>query len=70
MSSQISSQDQALSGNNEQPNSWSLWRLDDNGNRYMIGTFPDKTEAEKTMQEFESRGHKQMYWIEANKDKE
>ncbi|MEW6687109.1 MAG: hypothetical protein AB1393_13050 [Candidatus Edwardsbacteria bacterium] len=38
--------------------SWSLWRIDDNGNKFLVKTFPDKSEAEKLLRDFESKGHK------------
>lgn len=42
---------------------YELWRQDDFGNRFKIGTFTDINSAEKTRKEFEDRGHKQMYEI-------
>ena len=40
-----------------------LWRMDDNGNRGEMATFADRESAEKARLEYESRGHKQMYWV-------
>jgi acyl carrier protein phosphodiesterase len=40
-----------------------LWRLDDNGNTFLVDTFTDKTLAEKKMGELSAGGHKQTYWI-------
>jgi uncharacterized protein with GYD domain len=40
-----------------------LMRQDDNGNRYVMDRFPSRAEAAAEL--FESRGHKQLYWVEA-----
>ena len=52
----------------EQKQLWSLWRQDDHGNRFLIKEFSDREEAEKSMKHYESKGHKQIYWIEPIKD--
>ena len=39
-------------------------RQDDNGNQYVVGSFPNSAEADKARAEFEARGHKQIYWVE------
>ena len=39
-------------------------RQDDNGNQYVVGTYPNRDEADKACTEFEARGHKQTYWVE------
>ena len=44
---------------------WSLWRQDDNGNRARIETFGTREAALARQAEFESRHHKQIYWVEA-----
>ena len=41
---------------------WSVWRLDDNDNNFMIEDKLTETEALQRVQEFEARGHKQLYW--------
>lgn len=41
-----------------------LRRQDDNGHKFLIETFPCKADAVKAMREFESRLHKQTYWIQ------
>lgn len=41
-----------------------LWRQDDNGHKFLIETFPCKADAVRAMKEFETRLHKQIYWIE------
>lgn len=43
--------------------SWQLWRQDDNGNRFMVGTFATQDLAEQKATEFAKNLHKQMYWI-------
>lgn len=42
--------------------SWSVWRLDDNDNCFMIADNLTKTEALQRVHDFEARGHKQLYW--------
>ncbi|HET7228391.1 MAG TPA: hypothetical protein VFJ16_00170 [Longimicrobium sp.] len=43
---------------------WALWRQDDNGNRVRIETFATREAAVARQAEFESRHHKQIYWVE------
>jgi hypothetical protein len=43
---------------------WLLYRQDDNGVKAVIREFEYHPEAVAALQEFEHRGHKQMYWIE------
>ena len=43
---------------------WSVHRQDDNGNRFVVQTGLSRAEAEKLAAELESRGHKQVYWVE------
>jgi lactoylglutathione lyase len=45
-----------------QERSWSIWRQDDNGNRFLVSSGHARAEAERVAAEFEARGHKQMYW--------
>ena len=40
-----------------------LWRQDDNGNRFLVGTFADRTAAETRLQQLTRALHKQTYWI-------
>lgn len=47
-------------------NSWCLWRLDDNGNRFLVRRFADRTEAEAVAAAYEARGHKQRYFVESS----
>lgn len=43
---------------------WALWRQDDNGNRVRVETFATREAAQARQAEFESRHHKQIYWVE------
>ncbi|MFD9305573.1 SPOR domain-containing protein [Streptomyces sp. NPDC060048] len=43
---------------------WLVIRQDDNGNRYRVGRYPTRAEAQKVADSLEDRGHKQLYWIE------
>jgi hypothetical protein len=42
---------------------WELWREDDNGNKFLVGTFPAKKLAEERLAELTRCQHKQTYWI-------
>ena len=44
---------------------WSVWRQDDNGNRFLISTGHTRAEAQRICEMFEAKGHKQTYWISA-----
>ncbi|MCE9581065.1 MAG: hypothetical protein K8T20_00965 [Planctomycetes bacterium] len=44
---------------------WVLKRLDDNGREVEVRRFDKRAEAEAAAKEFEERGHKQTYWVEA-----
>ncbi|MFF8641967.1 SPOR domain-containing protein [Streptomyces sp. NPDC015345] len=43
---------------------WLVIRQDDNGNRYRVGRFATKAEAQKIADSLDDRGHQQLYWIE------
>lgn len=43
---------------------WELWRQDDNGNRFLIGTFGAREAADAEQRRFEALAHKQIYWVE------
>ena len=45
-----------------------LWRQDDNGNRFQVGTFPDRAGAEERMAELTRTPHKQTFWITETKE--
>lgn len=42
---------------------WSVWRQDDNGGRYEVAAFLSYSRAMRACEDFESRGHKQIYWV-------
>jgi len=43
---------------------WVVWRIDDNGNTFVVREHLSKDDAERLVEEFAARGHKQMYWAE------
>jgi hypothetical protein len=48
----------------DRPVTWQLWRQDDNGQRFLVGEYREKTTAEARMAELMRCLHKQTYWIE------
>jgi hypothetical protein len=42
--------------------SWAVHRQDDNGNRFVVETGLSRAEAERRVEVYERRGHKQVYW--------
>lgn len=46
--------------------SYRVMRQDDNGNRFEVARGLERAEAERLAAEFEARGHKQLYWVEAD----
>jgi cell division protein FtsN len=43
---------------------WAVIRQDDNGNRYRVGRFRTREEAESVADGFDTKGHKQLYLVE------
>jgi len=43
---------------------WVVWRIDDNGNTFVVKDRITKQAAERLVEEFTARGHKQTYWAE------
>lgn len=43
---------------------WQVIRQDDNGNRYRVGRYATRAEAESIADSLDGRGHKQLYWVE------
>ena len=39
-------------------------RQDDNGNRYRVGRYATRAEAQKIADSLDDRRHKQLYWVE------
>lgn len=42
---------------------FSVWRLDDNGNEFLVRDGLTEDEAMALVREYEARGHKQAYWV-------
>jgi hypothetical protein len=40
-----------------------VWRIDDNGNVFAVGEPASEHDARCLVQQYEERGHKQMYWV-------
>ncbi|TWJ17069.1 hypothetical protein [Geobacter argillaceus] len=43
--------------------SFELWRQDDNGNRFLVGSYAERADAERRLAELTRLLHKQTYWI-------
>ena len=43
---------------------WSVWREDDNGNRFRMHDGLTRDEARRIAEDFTRRGHKQRYWCQ------
>lgn len=43
--------------------SWQLWRQDDNGQRFLVGEFARREEAEQRLAALTASCHKQIYWL-------
>lgn len=43
---------------------WLVFRQDDNGNRYRVGRYATRAEAQRIADTLDGRGHKQLYWVE------
>ncbi|MGW0735137.1 SPOR domain-containing protein [Streptomyces sp. NPDC002851] len=43
---------------------WLVIRQDDNGNRYRVGRYATRDEAQRIADSLDDRGHKQLYWVE------
>lgn len=41
-----------------------LWRQDDNGQRFLVGRFASREEAQVRLEQLTGGGHRQIYWIE------
>jgi len=49
---------------------WTVWRIDDNANVFVVREHLDREEAEHVVAEFTARGHKQMYWAEREAERQ
>lgn len=45
---------------------WSVLRIDDNGNRFVVASFSTRVDAEAEARRYEARGHKQVYFVESD----
>lgn len=43
---------------------WAVIRQDDNGNRYRVGRYRTREEAESVAERFGEKGHRQLYLVE------
>jgi hypothetical protein len=43
---------------------WLVIRQDDNGNRYRVGRYASRDEAQKIVDGLGGRGREQLYWVE------
>jgi hypothetical protein len=43
---------------------WTVWRQDDNGNRFIVQRTLTYHEAKALVSELEAKAHKQFYWLE------
>ncbi|MBO1336981.1 SPOR domain-containing protein [Streptomyces sp. VRA16 Mangrove soil] len=43
---------------------WLVIRQDDNGNRYRVGRYATRAEAQRIADSLDTHGHKQLYWVE------
>ena len=50
---------------NQQPR-FGVWRLDDNGNEFLVRGFWSIGDAHALREELAARGHKQTYWVRDN----
>ena len=46
---------------------WTVFRQDDNGNRFVVEEHVSREEAQRLVEKFEARGHKQLYWAEPDR---
>jgi hypothetical protein len=43
---------------------WLVVRQDDNGNRYRVGRYATRAEAQKIADSLDARGPEPLYWVE------
>lgn len=46
---------------------YQLWRAGEDGNAFYVDCYPTRELAESALDEYDRRGHKQVYWIEHTK---
>lgn len=42
---------------------FSVWRLDDNSNEFLVREKMTEDDARRLVREYEGKGHKQAYWV-------
>ena len=58
----------AANAENQDKREFSVWRLDDNNNEFLVRDGMTEDEALALVQEFEGRGHRQAYWVRREAD--
>ena len=48
---------------------WAVWREDTHGTQFKMRSGLSKEEAQTIAAKFESKGHKQHYWVKPDHDK-
>jgi 2-iminoacetate synthase ThiH len=43
---------------------WCVFRQDDHGNQFLVATDLTDADAQDIVEEYEAKGHKQVYWVE------
>ncbi len=43
---------------------WVVWRMDESGNQFVVKDGLSQEDADRLVEEFTARGHKQIYWAE------
>ncbi|MFI8948732.1 SPOR domain-containing protein [Streptomyces sp. NPDC053750] len=43
---------------------WLVFRQDDNGNRYRVGRYATRAEAQRIADTLDGPGREQLYWVE------
>lgn len=51
------------------PAPWSLYRLDDNGNEFLIERHQRREWADRVRDEYEAKGHKQLYFVRPSSER-
>ena len=48
---------------NQGESAFSVWRLDDNNNEFLVRSGLTEEEALALVREYEGKGHRQAYWV-------
>lgn len=60
--------DGTVNAENQAKKEFSVWRLDDNNNEFLVRDGMAEDEALALVLEFEGRGHRQTYWVKRESD--